>query len=327
MPTRYLRPGVRDSKKIDRLSPMAEVLFYRLLVSVDDFGRFDARLTMIRSTCFPLKDGLELATVEQLLHELVAAGLITCYVTPEEKEVLQMQRWENAARSRISRYPAWSEDCAQLYADVRGSHAQAHIQRTLLPGTGTGTGTDISTDRSAGFASATIGGTGTGDSPIAAPASPAPPSAPRPDSENPKTKKKPPKTSAAGDMRFNAFWQAYPSKVGKIDARKAFDKLAPNDELLQRMLEAIANQSASKRWKDGFIPNPSTWLNQGRWDDELQPADGSVGQILAHHPMSKAAIEKDGMRLGVGEWDQAKEQWPAYRARVLEARAQAQKGG
>ena len=52
MPTRYLKPGIRDSELIDGLSAEAEVLFYRLLVTVDDFGRANARPSMVKAACF-----------------------------------------------------------------------------------------------------------------------------------------------------------------------------------------------------------------------------------------------------------------------------------
>lgn len=72
---------------------------------------------------------------------------------------------------------------------------------------------------------------------------------------------------------FDLFWEAYPKKVGKADAEKAFDK-AISKTTLDAMLKAIADQKQSRQWtEDGgrFIPNPSTWLNQGRWADELAP--------------------------------------------------------
>ena len=72
-------------------------------------------------------------------------------------------------------------------------------------------------------------------------------------------------------MRFDRFWEAYPSKVGKDAARKAFEKRKPDASLLSAMVAAIEVQAASEKWtKDGgqFIPNPATWLNQGRWQDE-----------------------------------------------------------
>ena len=43
----------------------------------------------------------------------------------------------------------------------------------------------------------------------------------------------------------------------------------PNEVLLY----AIALQKNSQQWKKDngqYIPNPATWLNQGRWEDEVQ---------------------------------------------------------
>lgn len=79
------------------------------------------------------------------------------------------------------------------------------------------------------------------------------------------------------DERFERFWKAYPKKVGKDAARRSFDKRKPTEELLGMMLTAIDQQSTSQQWtRDGgqYIPNPATWLNQGRWQDhtfEEQP--------------------------------------------------------
>lgn len=69
---------------------------------------------------------------------------------------------------------------------------------------------------------------------------------------------------------FDEFWAAYPKKVGKDAARKAFEKRKPDVELLAQMMAAIAVQANSEQWrKDGgqFIPHPATWLNEGRWMD------------------------------------------------------------
>ena len=77
------------------------------------------------------------------------------------------------------------------------------------------------------------------------------------------------------EQRFNQFWSAYPKKVGKMYAFNCFSKLKPTAELTQKMVDAIAEQKKSVKWtknKGEFIPNPSTWLNQGRWEDELSPA-------------------------------------------------------
>ena len=83
------------------------------------------------------------------------------------------------------------------------------------------------------------------------------------------------------DERFNSFWSAYPKKVGKAYAEQCFKKLKPTAELTQKMLDAISEQKKSAEWtKDNgqYIPNPSTWLNQGRWQDELTPSAETAEQ-------------------------------------------------
>ena len=71
------------------------------------------------------------------------------------------------------------------------------------------------------------------------------------------------------DDRFDKFWEAYPRKVGKQNAKKAFDKLRVDDRLLHTMLGAIAVAKRSVGWRDmQYIPHPATWLNGRRWEDE-----------------------------------------------------------
>ena len=74
-----------------------------------------------------------------------------------------------------------------------------------------------------------------------------------------------------GDDGFERFWAVYPKKVGKIDCLNKWRKMKPSKELVEKILEAIEKQKEWKEWKKDkgqFIPHPSTWLNQGRWDDE-----------------------------------------------------------
>ena len=71
---------------------------------------------------------------------------------------------------------------------------------------------------------------------------------------------------------FGLFWQAYPKKIGKGYAFECFKKIRVSRSLLDTMLEAIAKQKKSDMWKRDkgqYIPNPSTWLNQKRWEDDL----------------------------------------------------------
>lgn len=71
--------------------------------------------------------------------------------------------------------------------------------------------------------------------------------------------------------RFDRFWDAYPRKEAKPRAKLEFDRIDPDDSLLDRMVSAVAKWKGSAQWKeDGgkFIPHPATWLHQHRWEDE-----------------------------------------------------------
>lgn len=72
----------------------------------------------------------------------------------------------------------------------------------------------------------------------------------------------------ATDADFERFWKAYPNKTGKEYARKCFVKVTENVNIL---IEAVERQKTWDKWiRDGgrYIPNPSTWLNQKRWEDK-----------------------------------------------------------
>jgi len=71
--------------------------------------------------------------------------------------------------------------------------------------------------------------------------------------------------------RFNAFWNAYPKKRNKGQAEKAFKKIKPSQDLLNKMLMAISCACECKDWRksDGkYIPYPATWLNAKGWEDD-----------------------------------------------------------
>ncbi len=72
---------------------------------------------------------------------------------------------------------------------------------------------------------------------------------------------------------FERFWKAYPKKIGKSLCLRKWKAIKPTPELVETMLTAIENQKQSDSWKKEqgqFIPNPHTWLNQGRWEDEVE---------------------------------------------------------
>lgn len=112
-------------------------------------------------------------------------------------------------------------------------------------------------------------GTVTGQSEDASPetkVSPTPPSK----TQTPSPPYSPPPPTAD----FDAFWSEYPSKVGKGAARTAFSRAVKRiggSNALAVLLAAMRRDRDTKRWREGFIPNPATWLNQDRWEDGVDP--------------------------------------------------------
>jgi len=56
VPNRIIKESICTSNEIDALKPEEEILFYRIIVNCDDFGRMDARLPILRAKCFPAGD-------------------------------------------------------------------------------------------------------------------------------------------------------------------------------------------------------------------------------------------------------------------------------
>ena len=99
------------------------------------------------------------------------------------------------------------------------------------------------------------------------------------DQPNHSQKRKPPNPPAAVAAGFVEFWQAWPRKVSKGDAEKAWSKVRPDGILLAQILSAIGeNLRKNEQWKrDGgqYIPHPATWLNRRGWEDELSALEAS----------------------------------------------------
>ena len=76
--------------------------------------------------------------------------------------------------------------------------------------------------------------------------------------------------------RFEKFWNFYRSHIppdrnagNRQQAIRAWDKLAPSDELVTTMAGALAVQVKSQAWLSGIgVPHASTWLNNHGWEDD-----------------------------------------------------------
>ena len=127
MPNRIIKESIRTSDSINQLSWFEECLFYRLIVSCDDYGRFDGRPAIIKGSCFPLKDGVTTKNINNALSRLASAGLVKRYVV-DGKPYLSLSTWEQhqSIRAKKSKYPGPDEgqlntseyNCNQMNADA-----------------------------------------------------------------------------------------------------------------------------------------------------------------------------------------------------------------
>lgn len=81
MPSRLLREGILSSDRIDHLDFPAEVFYRRLMSKVDDYGLFDARPSILRSSLYPLRvDRVREADIARWIAACEMAGVIALYV-------------------------------------------------------------------------------------------------------------------------------------------------------------------------------------------------------------------------------------------------------
>ena len=72
---------------------------------------------------------------------------------------------------------------------------------------------------------------------------------------------------------FDRFWELYPRKVKKQQARAAFENVDVDFAVL---MKALNRQAADPRWQEEggrFVPYPDSWLKDRRWEDETQVAE------------------------------------------------------
>lgn len=126
MPNRIIKESICVSESIDSLNWFEEVLFYRLIVNCDDFGRFDGRVPVVKNRLFPLKDNVTAKAVEGGINKLASIGLVRMYEC-DGKPYLYLPTWNDhqSVRAKRSKYPAPDDSvntheiiCKQVQANV-----------------------------------------------------------------------------------------------------------------------------------------------------------------------------------------------------------------
>lgn len=133
MPNRIIKDSIRTSDTINSLGWFEECLFYRLIVSCDDYGRFDGRTAIIKGTCFPLKDSVTVKSLDDALSKLVTAGLVSYYEV-DGKPYLSLPTWEHHqnVRAHKSKYPS-PEDGNMNTSEYRCNQMQSDVPENPNP--------------------------------------------------------------------------------------------------------------------------------------------------------------------------------------------------
>ena len=110
MPNRIIKESICTSDSIDGLTWFEEVLFYRLIVNCDDYGRFDGRPAIIKNRLFPLKESLTARAVSEAINRLASVGMVALYEF-EGKPYLYLPTWNchQSVRAKRSKYPSPDE--------------------------------------------------------------------------------------------------------------------------------------------------------------------------------------------------------------------------
>lgn len=106
MPNRVLSESVKRSEQIDQLSWFDEVVFYRALLTADDYGCLDGRPKLLKSDLFPTRDDVTRKSIEESLAKLTSTDLLRAYEV-SGKPYMLFPTWEKhqRIRRRKQKYP------------------------------------------------------------------------------------------------------------------------------------------------------------------------------------------------------------------------------
>lgn len=124
----------------------------------------------------------------------------------------------------------------------------------------------------------------------------------------------------AFEADFETFWRAYPRRIGKLAASKAYVKARRAGVTQQQLLDGIAKYVKGKPPYADFC-HPSTWLNQGRWEDEF---DAPAGTRQAERPFTATELAQARdwwRRVGTGIEGDAREHMANFIRRRLRLEA------
>lgn len=277
MPSRIVREGINSSRAVSSLSEEAQLFYRTLMLVVDDYGRFEVDLDVIRASCFPRQlDRWPPGRIETCLN--CAVQTLTDDGTPliqryrvASKEYLQINNFNQRVQSK-PKFPGPPETVNDSRTVTHGSPTVEHGSPTVdhgeSPSRASRARTKSYSESESNAESKTnenhSSPAGAGDGETDAPAD----FALEPDAAAPPTQQ----TVIVPTGRFAEFWSLYWRKDGRQKAQQAFNDRVKTPEDWARVRRAVAAQTAEMLAREKqHRPHASTWLNQGRMFDEESP--------------------------------------------------------
>lgn len=230
---RMFAKTIIDSDAFLDMPTSARLLYYDLSMRADDDGFINSPKKIIRMTGAS-DDDLKILIVKK-------------FVIPFENGVVVIKHWliHNYIRKDTYNETPYKEEKARLIVDENKSYkliCEDSMQSVDEPSTQVRLG-KVSIDNIYGQDELDQTGTGNKETPV----------------------------KEQWEEQFEKFYKKYPKKVKKQNVEKWFKKNKPSSELFSSIMSSLEQFRGSKDWlKDNgqYIPYPSTWLNQKRWEDE-----------------------------------------------------------
>lgn len=255
--SRNIKPGFFLNEDLADNDPLARILFIGLWTLADFRGDLEWKPRKIKAQLLPYDN----CDIEELAINLDKSRLIIFYNVEGERyvHIPNFSKHQNPhpnERRKGSSIPAFSKERSQP-VDNKGVTINHDKSRQVSE--------DSITDRA--------------DSCFLIPDSLSlnPDScSPLPDSRIPKNNRSIP----AVIDRFSEFWTAYPKKVGKKTCLGIWKRRKLDNKADLIIADITRRQSDDVKWREGFIPNPQTYLNGDRWEDEIQTSGANPGDSM-----------------------------------------------
>lgn len=101
--------------------------------------------------------------------------------------------------------------------------------------------------------------------------------------------------------RFEEWWGAYPKHINKKGCLEKW-KARKLDEIADIIISDTRTRKIyDAKWKEGFIPHSTTYLNQSRWESEIETRTRSDKAKSRSERVSDAIFGPDGDFMDLGQ--------------------------